>query len=154
MKKLIIAISLLSLFACKKGVDKGNLNDSYSKMPKTEMQTITRKKVIFDAHWTEWGRTSRACAGWGLCNFESCWACEPLGKYSGKIEVDEDTKNGYLYVSLDPSEKIQNTAIQNKEVFYVDKDIEDKNAIIHQGEYKFDSSVGKNGGYKVNVTAK
>jgi hypothetical protein len=154
MKKLIIAISLFSLVACKKETNRTNLNDTNSKMSKSEMQTTARKKVIFDAAWDGWGRTSRNCDGWGLCNFQSCWNCEPFGKYSGTIEVDDVTKEGYLYVSLDPSEEIQNKAIQNKEIFYVDKDLEDKNATVHKGEYKFDSSIGKNGGYKISVTAK
>lgn len=122
---------------------------------KVETSTIKpqAKKYIYYATWSEWGRTSKNCAGWGLCEFSDCWFCEG-SKYSGQVIFDSETKQGHLIIKLDPSEQIQNTAIQQQSPFFIDEDINNTNSILHKGEYLFDSKIGTYGGYKLNITIK
>lgn len=141
------------LFSCESEslnsqVENSSLNES------TVDNSTTAKKVIFYASWDEWGRASRDCDGWGLCNFYSCWFCEEPGQYSGKVEVDDITNEGFLYITLDPTESIQNDAILGESIFYVDEDIDNSIATIHRGEYDFDSTIGEYGGYKIDITVK
>lgn len=118
-------------------------------------KSIPGKWYLFYATWEEWGRASRDCESWGLCHFYSCWACfvpDYTKKYSGLVKIDLDTKQGFLFVELSSSDTIQRDALQNKSVFYIDQDITSNNITLLKGEYIFDSTVGKEGGYKVSVT--
>ncbi|MFC6269599.1 hypothetical protein [Frigoriflavimonas asaccharolytica] len=153
MKKLIYGIAVLALFSCESDVLNSQLENS-PKIESTNTDDALARKVIFQASWDEWGRTSKQCNGWGLCNFHSCWFCESTGKYSGKVEVDSVTKEGYLFVVLDPNDLVQNDAIIGNSVFYVDNDIDNSIATLHQGAYNFDSSIGEFGGYKIAITVK
>ncbi|MCJ7934712.1 MAG: hypothetical protein MUW56_14065 [Chryseobacterium sp.] len=154
MKKLILAIAVLTLFSCEteSRTDSNDLNSNLTKTEKVKTNS-TAKLSIFQASWDEWGRASKSCAGWGLCNFQSCWFCK-LGKYTGKVEVDEFTMEGFLYVALDPTDATQAQAIKTQETFFVDQDINNSNAVVYKGEYKFDASIGNYGGYQIPVTVK
>lgn len=102
--------------------------------------------------WSEWGRTSRDCAGWGLCNFNSCTFCcidENTGNIvscnqqnrfprSCKIVLYEDNIGGYLEIRLDKSLQEENNAIINKLTLFIDNDIINDGIKLHKGEYKFD----------------
>lgn len=157
MKYLISSLRLgtlslvFMLISCQSESLQDDMNNTIS-TKKEISSSLTAKKVIFYASWDEWGRSSKNCAGWGLCNFYSCWFCEPKGKYSGKVEVDDVTKDGTLFIELNPTESIQNTAITEQSPFYIDNDIINENAILHKGEYQFDNTIGEYGGYKVNIT--
>lgn len=157
MKKLNSFIRFAVLFpafvlmSCGTGDQQEELINSTIKQESNNPSSS--KKVIFSATWDDWGRTSRECKGFGLCHYNSCWFCEPLGgKYSGKVEVDDETNLGFLFIELDPSEEIQHDAISNESIFYLDNDLVSNNVTLHQGEYQFDSTVGSYGGYKINVS--
>jgi hypothetical protein len=112
------------------------------------------KWYIFYVTWEEWGRASRNCAGWGLCNFYSCWTCEIAdrpGQYSGKVIYNDETGRGTLSIELNQTEEIQTEAITWELPFTIDKDIVNGKVTLLKGIYKFDSKVGPYGGYLVDV---
>lgn len=156
MKKLILTISVFCLFSCETESERSNLNESnVTSAQKIALNnSANAKKVIFYASWDEWGRASKGCDGWGLCNFQSCWFCEPLAKNVGTVEVDATTLDGYLYIALDPSDATQAAAIKARETFYVDQDINNPNATVYKGAYSFDPAIGNYGGYQLNITVK
>jgi hypothetical protein len=147
MKKLI----LLMFFAL-----------SFNKVCYAQQEPV-RFMIVF-ADWDEWGRTSKECASWGLCNFRSCtFCCVQEGTIvdcptksrmpnSGTIKIDTLTNKGFLYIELDPLFDIQKLAIDKKEIFYIDDDLSNKEFIIKKGQYPFNSSIGKYGGYKIDAT--
>lgn len=129
-------------------------------------EEIPEKKVrfhIYYADWDEWGRASKDCGGWGLCNYVDCWFCcedegvivdcesgQKMGS-SGKIKINEATKSGYLYIELDPTVQIENDAIVNQKDFFIDNDIVNTKTTLIKGVYKFDLGIGNSGGYKINA---
>lgn len=116
--------------------------------------------------WDSWGRTSRGCKGFGLCNFQSCTFCCTQGDVivsckdkkrlpnSGIVKIDKETKLGFLIIALDANIQEQNDIIAKKEVLSLDKDLVSDNIILYKGDYKFDSSVGNSGGYNVKAGLK
>ena len=108
---------------------------------------------IYHSTWREWGHLPD-CKGWGLCDYSDCWFCDTGDKYSGKVIVDKDTKKGYLVIELDITDPQSKDAVQNKSVFTVGADINNKNSILYKGQYAFDPTVGKYGGYKVPIAVK
>ncbi|KGO90509.1 hypothetical protein Q764_02880 [Flavobacterium suncheonense GH29-5 = DSM 17707] len=71
---------------------------------------------------------------------------------SGKIVLDTDTKQGFLFIELNANDSIQNQAILNKETLYIDNDLTSTRTVLYKGEYAFDPSIGKHGGYKINAS--
>ena len=117
--------------------------------------TTTGRWYIHYADWDDWGRTSRNCAGWGLCHYTDCWFCDVNDKHHrGKVVFDEETRDGFLIIELDPTDDIQYVAIKEQKIFYVDDDIDNPNSILHKGEYEFDKEIGEFGGYKLDITVK
>jgi hypothetical protein len=130
-----------------------------------QQQSVKEFHVIF-ADWTEWGRTSKNCKGFGLCNFQSCtFCCTENGVIvecnnknrvpnSGVIEIDKVTNEGFLTISLDVAFKEQNDAVKNTETLYLDEDLHSGNITLYKGEYKFNNSVGRYGGYLIKASLK
>jgi hypothetical protein len=146
MKKVIfglLAIVLLSNFSFSQSTDKKE----------------------FHIYWGdgEFGRTSKNCKGIGLCNYVDCWFCCTENDVivdckskknipnSGVVIIDNATKKGFLTVKLDPNNPSHLEAINNKSIFYIDVDLKGANFTLKKGEYKFNSNIGKNGGYIVDV---
>ena len=151
MKTLIILFMFfIGLVSCNKEKDliKDNLNET------THNETNkTKRKVIYYATWDEWGRAKKDCDGWGLCNFVDCWFCDNgESNYSGIIDLNVNDTLGQLIIELNPADELQNEAIKQKKIFYIDQDIINNIATIHSGEYLFDPNVGEIGGYKVDIT--
>lgn len=131
----------------------------------SQTQPIKEFHLIY-ADWDEWGRTSRGCKGFGLCHFRSCTFCCTQGDVivschdktrvpnSGIIKIDKETNQGFLTISLDSSIEEQKDAINNKETLYLDTDLYSENIILYKGDYEFDTSVGKYGGYIVKAGLK
>lgn len=142
MKKVFaIAIFLLSFgaFTPETAQAQTKKEAASSSAQPTERYTIT-------ISWDEWGRASRNCDGWGLCNFS--WGVS--GRHSASVYTDA---SGQMYA------KILIDAIPNGEAvqfLIVDKDLtsvgENGNTyLIKQGEYPLDKSLGSLGGYKVGI---
>lgn len=147
---------LLVLNSCNRDEQfQNNDKQQFSNVKSENNKSLTSKKYIYHATWDAWGRTSQGCKGFGLCHFQSCWFCEVGGnKNSGEIEIDESTKQGYLYIKLDPSDKVQDRAIIEKFVLYIDNDLFNNDVTLYKGNYIFDSKIGNYGGYKVMASAK
>lgn len=151
MKKLLLnAVIITSLMfgSCDKESDSTTEGD---------IATIANRYYIYYAHWDEWGRSSRNCAGWGLCNFDDCWFCDVdnrPSKNQAKVIFDKETGEGHMYIELKISDPQQADAINNESKFYIDEDIEKPNSILLKGVYDFQPEIGKYGGYKLAIKVK
>lgn len=121
--------------------------------------------VIY-ADWSKWGRTSKKCTGFGLCNFRSCtFCCTQEGVVvscndkkkvpnSGIISIDKETNLGFLIIKLDNTVAEQNEAIKTDATLYIDTDLTSETITLAKGEYKFDKTIGKSGGYTIPASLK
>jgi hypothetical protein len=158
---IIIALSTI-IFSCNKAEV---IAEQETLQPNRVLKA--KEKHIYYAAWDEWGRTSRDCAGNGLCNFRDCWFCctendvivdcdsrqSRAGEYA-TIMIDADTKKGDFIIELNPNIVEQEAAISNQSIFYIDEDLETDDFILHQGQYPFDSQIGTYGGYRLDITQK
>jgi len=107
--------------------------------------------------WDEWGRASKKCKSWGLCNAE-WFHCSPdpcFGKStSSPLFFDVKNNQYYLDIKLD-EETIAKYSNENLEVLPVDEDIIlytknliNKDLIIKKGEYKLNRTTNS---YRVNL---
>lgn len=159
MKKLTYFGAFLMLvgftvISCEKEVKTGKSEQENTSSISVEGNELDKKPVIYYATWDEWGRASKKCDGWGLCNFEDCWFCDDgTPSYRAPVTVvNPITGKAFMSITLDPNDKFMAEAIKTKEDFYVDQDIVNKIATIHAGAYKYTPSIGKYGGYKLRVT--
>ncbi|PYE78632.1 hypothetical protein DFQ11_1255 [Winogradskyella epiphytica] len=172
MKKLFSMLSILSislsvvLFSCESDEAIQNVdNQETNIVSEINAKSGPVKFKVYFATWDEWGRSSKDCKGWGLCNYTSCWFCcidenedivdcntSQSVDNSGTITINPITNLGHLVIELNPSVTIQNDAIVNQKTFYIDNDIITTDAIVHKGDYSFDSSIGLFGGYSIDVT--
>ncbi len=137
-------------------VSKNNTNEDYLKEEK--------KFHIYYSDWDGWGRASRNCDGWGLCGYTDCWFCctengvvvncndQQRISNAGEIIIFDDTSIGYLTIKLDPDNSEHLDAINNQKVLHIDNDISSIKTTLHKGDYLFDSTIGKYGGYIVNAS--
>ncbi len=141
MKKVFaMAIILLSFGAFTPETAQAQTKSSTQLTQPTERYTVT-------ISWDEWGRASRNCESWGLCNFS--WGVSSE-RHSASVYTDA---SGQMYA------KILIDAIPNDEniqFLIVDKDLtsvgENGNTyLIKKGEYPLDRSLGSLGGYKVGI---
>ena len=151
--------TILILPGCKKENQATTVENNQSPLAARE-----KKFHIFFAEWDEWGRSSRNCAGWGLCNYRDCWFCCTDERdnivscndnvrivNSGKALIDSDTNEGFLYIKLDPDVAEQADAITDQLILYIDDDIVGENFTARKGEYLFNSEIGSFGGYMIPV---
>lgn len=119
---------------------------------------LTLRWKIYHVEWDEWGRKSRNCGSWGLCNFKDCWFCDPIAG-SGDLNLDESTGVGTLTIELSSTYSGQDSAIINQWNLYVDEDIKNLTNVIEEfdtitmkaGVYQFQSNIGSQGGYIVDI---
>lgn len=152
------------LFSCESDRDIYESNAESESISVSSNSPTASKWYIYYATFDEWGRASRDCDGWGLCNYRDCWGCwvndkgtivDPDNPNStlnyGTVAIDDSTNLGTMTIELDPNISIQNDAILYQETLYVDEDIVNKNSILYKGDYLFDSNVGSHGGYTLNM---
>lgn len=120
----------------------------------------SREKIII-VQWTEWGRASKDCHGWGLCNAE--WFPQfntmvlnpnPGNGGSSILEIDQ-SKNKYYFDILLAASPPASISLVNL-TLPVDYDIvlNTKTDIgtdlrINQGWYYYDSKMGGFGGFRI-----
>lgn len=170
MKKIfsiVLSLSMLTslvFVACSEN-EETQIN---SKSVLENNSNVTNKKEfhIHHAEWDGWGRTSRNCDGFGLCHYSDCWFCCTENEVvvncndkkripnAGEITIFDETKTGYLTIKLDPTDSIHLDAINNAKILYIDENISSEKTILHKGEYLFDASIGKHGGYKISASEK
>lgn len=152
----------LTFISCETNQANESVSPEYSLKP----GPVTFKLVFIT--WDEWGRASKDCNGWGLCNYTWCTFCcldefenitpcpksnESLeNRNTGTVEIDPDSHEGFLYIKLDNSKPEQNDAILNEKEFFIDQNISIDGITLHQGIYQYDSSIGSRGGYKINAS--
>lgn len=128
-------------------------------------QTTSNKEFhLAYADWDGWGRTSKQCHGFGLCNFTGCTFCcvengvivnckdKKVMPKSGLIKIDVATNNGFMTIKLNPQFPDENDAIKNKETLYIDENLTNDDITLYKGNYAFDSSIGLYGGYIVQAS--
>lgn len=109
--------------------------------------------AIYWSTWIEWGHLPD-CKGWGLCDYNDCWFCDVADKHRAKVLIDKKTNAGEMLIELDPVKADEKRAIEEKSVFIIAADIKKTNSVLYKGEYAFDKSVGKYGGYRLNISLK
>jgi hypothetical protein len=127
------------MYSCSTAV---NEVQPVSSKPAKSPTTKAKRYYIIYATWDSWGRTSRNCRGWGLCNFAGCaFCCVDNGvivncetgnakEKAGKIVIDEETNKGYMCVELNPLFTDQKDAISNSSILYIDQDLENNGIVI------------------------
>jgi len=137
------ALFAIGFAACEKsGVEQNTLGNQISE----------RAEITIVISWDEWGRKSKDCNGAGLCNFKI--EVEKVEDVFGKIAYVKKDLNGnyYIDVAIDKDFEFQDS----DKLFYIDEDIinVDTNGvkyILPKGNYKFNSSIGQLGGYRIPV---
>jgi hypothetical protein len=114
---------------------------------------------IVIVRWDEWGRASRGCRGWGLCNAD--WFpgdrrvnYENGNGYATYLQIDDTTGKYYLEVKLGAKSTIPENLLDLKidADFELDTTLEiGKKLIFKQGTYNFDSTMGEFGGIRITL---
>ena len=99
-----------------------------------------------------------------MCNYTHCALCcvengeivpcnenQNLPTNTGIVLIDLETNLGYLTIELDANNTEELEAINQQKILYIDNDLNDGTITLLQGEYNYDSSIGANGGYKVDA---
>jgi hypothetical protein len=127
---------------------------------KTNITNTKDGIIIVRVSWSEWGRTSRNCDGWGLCNATVEWFPEPEEKstiisdynYSFPINYNETKGSFYVEILLDapvPSDiPINDYPIKvEEEISLNSKESLNEDLKINIGDYYFDETLGEYGGF-------
>ena len=133
-----------------------NSRIEYNKNTKAKTQVD-----IIIVTWDEWGRASKDCGGWGLCNADWFPSSQKgtLGKSnnSGASTLLEfDSLNNKYYIDILLSENVPTDIPLNAITIKIDEDFElnvqeaiSRNLTFNQGDYPFNTSLGKFGGYRI-----
>nr|WP_317632408.1 hypothetical protein [uncultured Flavobacterium sp.] len=162
-----------SLFSCTENEDldlnvssKDNVYNSPSTLRKVADPDKPQPGVPVKHHFIlidfdGFGRTSKDCKGFGLCNFESCTNCctDAYGTIvsckTGEKQNDasfvflDAFDKGYLLLELNLENKKHLEILKHKETLFVDEDLIRDGIVLKKGEYTFDKSIGDNGGYTI-----
>ena len=163
MKKYFIALTFIFILT--------NINAQVELMPKFQVPNISGVNPNSDngkfilLEWHGWGRKSRDCAGWGLCQAEGphcenkdgnnvCCICLRTSNVQAIVEFDKGLKK--YFVKFLVAEEINDSQKELLKTLPIDEDFAvtmpksfGKNLIFKKGEYTFDESLGKFGGYKI-----
>lgn len=119
--------------------------------------------TIIIVEWDEWGRASKNCGGWGLCNAN--WF--PQFKRTAQKSRNVSTNGGATLLEFDgslskyyidillaetpPAEiPIEALTLKIDENFELNvKNAISKNLTFNQGDYSYDNSLGEFGGYRI-----
>lgn len=119
--------------------------------------------TIIICSW-DWGRDSRQCKGFGLCNF--VWFPEFKNEIVATntslpdASIIETDTNGERYTDILLSEKVSLDIQKKLPALVIDKSLscqdtldtgEIKTLTMRKGEYRFDPNLGENGGYRVKI---
>jgi hypothetical protein len=106
------------------------------------------RKRLYCATWDEWGRKSKKCGGWGLCNFKDCWfcTCDQADK-KALVVYDDNLQRFNMTIELAQTDSQQIAAISSNSPLIIDEDIISDNLVVKKGSYPFKQKVGSFGGY-------
>jgi len=137
---------------------------------KKNSQTLMAKKKLVILSWDEWGRKSKNCGGWGLCNANWFYCvdendqevpCKDESKsakseqtngLSVLLQYDTLKEKYYIEMLLSEPTEISTDLLSLKIDSSFDvktKEAVGKDLIFKNGDYNFDTSLGEFGGYRV-----
>lgn len=140
---------------------------SFKKISNEEIITKSGSKdasaVIVRIEFDEFGRTSRNCKGWGLCNYEIIWFPKDESKslvtnndyrYSFPIFHDTNMNRFYIEILLDkpvPNDlPLDDFPLKVDELMVLDSyKIFNKDLFILNGDYRFNRNLGDYGGFVI-----
>lgn len=127
---------------------------------KTNQKEQNKEASLIIVSWDEWGRASKNCDGWGLCNAD--WfpefkqAPRLTNEYGGSTLLEFDNKNNKFFIDILLSEKaplnIPNQALTLKIDLNFQlnvKQIVGRNLTFQKGNYDLNNSLGDFGGYRI-----
>ncbi|GAY28198.1 hypothetical protein PvtlMGM1_1498 [Prevotella sp. MGM1] len=155
------------------------LNNSQTRTDKVNPDYSEKNNVtIVICRWSEWGRTSRNCRGFGLCNFE--WFPKNTKLTYDKKYVTtylQQDENGKKFVDLFLSEPLKDINPEEIPNLHIDCNLTGTYDKIHadkieldsignpvyaghiekmptsltmkKGDYQYNPSLGTNGGYRI-----
>jgi hypothetical protein len=177
----LVAVSLytVTFISCSKEETSASFDESTiaKKLEFVDIKTIINKKATSKGtpqdsltadyivvEWDEWGRGSKHCAGWGLCNANWFPSGQRLSSNTSKksnitgaatlLRYDKKKSKYYIDILLAktaPSDiPLDALALKIDSDFNLDvKKAISRNLTFHQGKYSFDSSLGNFGGYRI-----
>lgn len=177
MKKLniLIGIAVLAiLFSCEKE-NESNIQENQEILDLVSIVDIdTRMQSLLEVNgdngnrnpdpctyvivsWDgEWGRASRNCDGWGLCNSNwFYWDCSGnrSGNSSAPLEFDTAANKHYIDILFSepvPSNiPIEDLALAIDEEFQVFIESENKNLVFNNALYPYNENLGDFGGIRI-----
>ena len=111
--------------------------------------------LIVIVEWDEWGRASRNCASWGLCNAN--WFPQFKNNPNGGstiLEYKDDIQKYYIDILL--GSPVPSDIDLNEFPIEIDEDfilnVEEKigkNLTFKRGSYNFDNNLGNYGGFRI-----
>lgn len=163
---IALVISTVVAISCSKEISSSGIDENTIAKRLTFVNVNARIKAkeflqkripIVIVEWDEWGRGSKDCRGWGLCNanwFPDSRNNETTNGGATLLEFDNTNNKYYIDILLEkpvpddlPKEAIT-IKIDTDFMLNVEKIIS-KNLIFHQGEYPFNSALGQFGGYRI-----
>ncbi len=120
----------------------------------------SRDKIII-VQWTEWGRASKDCRGWGICNadwfpqFNSMVLNPNPGNGGASILEIDQSKNKYYFDILLAASPPASISLVNlpltvdEEIVLNTKTDIGTDLKINQGRYYYDSTIGTFGGFRI-----
>ena len=123
--------------------------------------TESRLPILIIVVWDEWGRASKQCKGWGLCNADWFPQFDRSSKKSTStnggatlLEFDDSLNKYYIDILLavTPPAEIPTDALTIKIDENFELEVEDaisQNLTFNQGDYGYDNSLGEFGGYRI-----
>lgn len=123
---------------------------------------ITAQGKFFLVKFDEWGRKSKNCSGWGLCNAKwfQCTDAEnnqvdclransPGPNYGTPLKIDEETNQHYVEILFDHSSTSPTSLIIDDDIVLNFQSELGFNLIFKAGSYPFIPYIGVYGGYKI-----
>lgn len=110
--------------------------------------------------WDEWGRASKKCAGWGLCNADwfPGWktSTRPISKNGGAAILEFDQTVNKYFIDLLLAEQAPSSIPAESFTLFIDIDftlnvtsVVGRDLIFAAGKYNLDNSLGDFGGYRI-----
>lgn len=158
----MLATIVVALVSCRDG--ESSISGNYVeedmlkvlKVKENSFKSGLTDKHVLTISWDEWGRKSRGCEGWGLCNFSISYSQvkdnTKARRYTSNILVD---KNGQKYFSILLGEKPDKAIKEEVLALRVDENIsytfEGVDYTVRKGVYYYDHNLGEYGGYTVSI---
>ena len=162
VKVIIIALVILNSCSTENIVNEDSIAKSLTFMKINLNELVQKENNINSSRicivsWDEWGRSSRDCRGWGLCN--AIWfECDDQRMdnynpvYSSPLYFDETNRKHYIEILLASPTNIPVEYLTLK----IDKSFElhtetiiGRNLIFNEGAYVFNKNLGSHGGIRI-----